>query len=292
MFKRDYLKKPAWIKVKIPSGEEYKSIYRILKEHDLSTVCQEARCPNIAECWSKKSATIMILGKVCTRACRFCAVATGDPRGTLDHDEPKHVAQVVKTLGLKYVVITSVDRDDLKDLGSGHYAETITAIKAVSPDTRVEALIPDFSAAEEHLRRIVDAEPYVIGHNVETVKRLTSHIRDRRCGYEKSLEVLKKCAELDNNIFMKSGLMIGLGEERKEIIETMRDLKEAGARIVTLGQYLQPTRKHIPVQRYYTPQEFLELKEIGLDLGIDHVISGPLVRSSYHAADVFGEHRR
>jgi lipoic acid synthetase len=284
---KDHLKKPDWLKVRIPSGNEYKSIYGILDKHNLSTVCQEARCPNIAECWNKKSTTVMILGKVCTRACRFCAVATGNPKGHVDANEPAHVAEVVKILGLKHVVITSVDRDDLEDMGSGHYATTISAIRETSRDIRVEALIPDFGSVEGCLARIIDAEPYVIGHNVETVKRLTPYIRDQRCGYEKSLDVLERCKETDKDILTKSGFMVGLGEEREEIAETLRDLKNVDVDIITIGQYLQPTRKHIPVQKYYSPKEFAELKGIGLYIGIKHVISGPLVRSSYHAAEIF-----
>jgi lipoic acid synthetase len=287
MFRKDYLRKPNWLKIKIPSGDAYKSIYRILEQNNLSTVCQAARCPNIGECWNKKSATIMIMGKVCTRACRFCAVATGNPGGELDADEPEHVAQVVKTLGLRYVVVTSVDRDDLEDLGSSHYAATIKNIRRTSPDTKVEALIPDFNGAIEYLKRIADAQPYVIGHNVETVRRLTPHIRDRRSGYERSLDVLAKCKVLSKHILTKSGFMVGLAEEKEEISETLRDLKNVGVDVVTIGQYLQPTKKHVPVQRYYSPAEFAEFRRIGQDAGIEHVISGPLVRSSYHAAEVF-----
>ena len=287
MFRKDYLKKPEWLKVRIPSGEDYKSIYRILSKHNLSTVCQEARCPNITECWNKKSATVMILGKTCTRTCRFCAVSTGDPKGHLDAHEPAHVAEVVKTLGLKYVVITSVDRDDLEDAGSAHYARAIGMIKKTNPHTRVEALIPDFGADVSCLRRIINARPYVIGHNVETVERLTPYIRDHRCGYEKSLKVLANCKRLDKNILTKSGFMVGLGEEKDEITETLRDLKKAQVDVVTIGQYLQPTKKHIPVQKYYSPQEFTEMKSIGQDIGVEFMISGPLVRSSYHAAEIF-----
>ena len=287
MFRKDYLKKPEWLKVRIPSGEDYKSIYRILNKHNLSTVCQEARCPKVTECWNKKSATVMILGKTCTRTCRFCAVSTGDPKGHLDAHEPAHVAEVVKTLGLKYVVITSVDRDDLEDAGSAHYARAISMIKKANPHTRVEALIPDFGADVSCLRRIINARPYVIGHNVETVERLTPYIRDHRCGYEKSLKVLANCKRLDENILTKSGFMVGLGEEKDEITETLRDLKKAQVDIVTIGQYLQPTKKHIPVQKYYSPQEFTEMKSVGQDIGIEFMISGPLVRSSYHAAEIF-----
>jgi lipoic acid synthetase len=286
MFSRKYLKKPEWLKVKIPSGEEYKSIFRILEEHNLSSVCKEARCPNIGECWSKKSATIMILGKVCTRACRFCAVATGNPKGLLNRKEPQHVARVVKMLGLKYVVITSVDRDDLEDLGSEHYAETIRSISRTSPETKIEALIPDFNGMTSYLNKIVGAQPFVIGHNVETVSRLTPYIRDRRCGYEKSLHVLEQCRELDRNTYTKSGFMVGLGENEVEISKTLADLRDAGVDVVTIGQYLQPTKKHPFVQRYYTLAEFDEFRSIGEGIGIRHVISGPLVRSSYHAAEI------
>ncbi len=287
MFKRDYLKKPDWLKVSIPSGDEYKSIYRILQKNNLSTVCQEARCPNISECWRQKSATVMILGKICTRSCRFCAVKTGDPNGLLDTNEPRHVAEVINALGLKYVVITSVDRDDLEDLGSHHYAETIRAITETNSDTKIEVLIPDFNGRKEFLEKIVSAKPFVVGHNVETVRRLTPYIRDRRCGYDRSLDVLRRSKELDGQILTKSGFMVGLGEEMNEIKETLQDLKDAGVDIVTIGQYLQPTVKHVPVQRYYTPDEFDQLEQAGKNIGIKHVISGPLVRSSYHAADIF-----
>jgi lipoic acid synthetase len=281
------MRKPEWLKVRIPSGEEFTDVIRVLQEYRLSTVCQEARCPNMHECWRKKSATIMILGTVCTRACRFCAVQTGNPRGRVDYTEPRHVAEAIQQLGLKYVVITSVDRDDLSDFGSGHYAETIQHITRLNPETMVEALIPDFSARERLLQKIVDARPLVIGHNIETVRRLTPEIRDRRCGYDMTLNVLRVIARLDGEINVKSGFMIGLGEEQKEIIQTLQDLNTAGAEIVTIGQYLQPTRRHHTVKKYYTPEEFKELAVIGMELGIQHVISGPLVRSSYHAAEVF-----
>ena len=287
MFERNYLRKPDWLKVKIPSGDEYKSIYRILQKNNLSTVCQEARCPNISECWKQKSATVMILGKVCTRSCRFCAVQTGNPKGLVDPDEPKHVAGVIRSLGLKYVVITSVDRDDLVDSGSQHYADTIKAIYEMNPQVKVEALIPDFSDSTECLKRIVDAKPFVVGHNVETVRRLTPYIRDRRCGYDMSLNVLRKCKEFNRRMITKSGFMVGLGEDEHEIETTLHDLKDAHVEIVTIGQYLQPTVRHLPVQRYYTPEEFKRLQEVGQEVGINHIISGPLVRSSYHAAEVF-----
>uniref|UniRef100_A0A7C6AH06 Lipoyl synthase n=1 Tax=candidate division WOR-3 bacterium TaxID=2052148 RepID=A0A7C6AH06_UNCW3 len=280
-------KKPDWLKIKLPSGNEFKDVFETLKSYNLSTVCQEARCPNIAECWAKKSATIMILGKICTRACRFCAVTTGNPKGYLELDEPKNVAEVIKKFGLKYVVITSVDRDDLEDLGSTHYARTVQAIKQKNPDIKIEVLIPDFNCKEEFLKKIIDARPFVIGHNLETVQRLTPYIRDRRCGYEKSLNVLRLIKEFEPKILTKSGFMLGLGEKEKEIIETLKDLKEAQVDIVTIGQYLQPTRRHISVKRYYTPDEFNKFKKIGEEMGIKYVISGPLVRSSYHASEIF-----
>ena len=280
--------KPDWLKVKIPSGDEFKQVFDLLKSHNLSTVCQEARCPNIAECWAKKSATIMILGRVCTRTCKFCAVTTGNPKGMLDLKEQENVAEVIKKLGLRYVVITSVDRDDLEDLGSGHYARTVQAIKEKNPHTKIEVLIPDFNCREEFLKKIVEAKPYVLGHNLETVRRLTPFIRDRRCGYEKSLQVLKMAKKIDSKILTKSGFMLGLGETEEETIATLQDLKDADADIITIGQYLQPTKKHFQVQKYYTPEEFNKLKNFAEGLGIKYVISGPLVRSSYHASDLPG----
>jgi len=286
MFSRDYLRKPDWLKVKIPSGETYKDVFQLLKDYNLATVCQEARCPNITECWNKKSATIMILGKVCTRACRFCSVSTGNPHGVLNKKEPENVARVIHKIGLRYVVITSVDRDDLEDLGSSHYAKTVKMIKEKNPETKVEALIPDFSGNENFIKMIVDARPLVIGHNIETVERLTPFIRDRRCGHEKSLNVLKKIKEMNNKIFTKSGFMVGLGETSKEIVQTLEDIRYVNADIVTIGQYLQPTKKNIPVQKYYTPGEFEEFKKIAEKIGIRYVTSGPLVRSSYHASEV------
>lgn len=281
------MRKPDWLKIRLPSGSEYKEVFDTLRRYNLSTVCQEARCPNIGECWAKKSATIMILGKICTRACKFCAVTTGNPKGFTDPQEPENVAEVIKKFGLRYVVITSVDRDDLKDLGSGHYVRTVEAIKKKNPETKIEVLIPDFNSEKEFLKKIVDSQPFVIGHNLETVQRLTPYIRDRRCSYEKSLTVLRLTKKLNLEIPTKSGIMIGLGEKEDEIIETLRDLKDTNVDIVTIGQYLQPTKKHVPVQKYYTPDEFDKFKKIGEEIGIKYVISGPLVRSSYHASDVF-----
>lgn len=285
-FNKVYLKKPDWLRIKIPSGEEFKQVFGLLRKYNLFTVCQEARCPNIGECWGKKSATIMILGKICTRACRFCAVTTGNPNCYLDPEEPENVAEVIKKIGLQYVVITSVDRDDLKDLGSSHYAQTVMAIKEKNPDIKIEVLIPDFNCEEELLKNIVRTKPYVLGHNIETVRRLTPFIRDRRCGYEKSLAVLKMAKMLDSGLITKSGFMIGLGETEQEIITTLQDLKDAEIDIITIGQYLQPTKRHISVQKYYTPQDFKKFKEIGETMGIKFVVSGPLVRSSYHASEI------
>ncbi len=281
-----FQKKPEWLKVKLPSGEEFKRVYELLKSYNLATVCQEARCPNIGECWHKKSATIMILGKVCTRACRFCAVKTGNPKGFLDLKEPENVAEVVKRLNLSYVVITSVDRDDLADLGSSHYTRTIQGIREKNPATRIEVLIPDFDCKEELLEKVVATQPFIIGHNLETVKRLTPYIRDRRCGYEKSLNVLKTIKMIDSRTLTKSGLMLGFGEEEDEIIEALTDLNDAGVDIVTIGQYLQPTKRHIPVKKYYAPEEFNKFKNRAEEIGIKYVISAPLVRSSYYASEI------
>jgi lipoic acid synthetase len=287
MFRKDYLKKPPWLKVKIPAGNKFSEVYKLLQKYNLATVCQEARCPNIHECWGKKSATIMVLGRICTRACRFCAVETGNPDGKVDIDEPKHVAEVINKLGLEYVVITSVDRDDLDDMGSGHYARVIEYIKSINPSCRVETLIPDFNGQERFLEKVIKAKPFVIGHNVETVARLTSYIRDRRCTYDKSLHVLKQIKKMDPGIYTKSGFMVGLGEEKEDILQTIQDLKDCQVDVITIGQYLQPTRKHHPVQKYYTPDEFLAFKKISENMGIRHILSGPLVRSSYHASEVF-----
>ncbi len=280
------LKKPPWIKFRIPSGAGYREVYDLLKSHNLATVCQEARCPNVTECWNRKSATIMILGKTCTRSCRFCAVTSGDPKGIIDPDEPSHVAEAIRTLGLRYVVITSVDRDDLPDQGSSLYAATVAEIKKINPHTRVEVLIPDFSGSAGSIRSVLDAKPDVVGHNVETVRRLTPGIRDRRSGYERSLGVLAVIKERAPQVLAKSGFMVGLGETDEEIEETLRDLADARTDIVTIGQYLQPCRDRAPVVRYCRPEEFESFKRIGLAMGIPHIVSGPLVRSSYRAADI------
>jgi lipoic acid synthetase len=285
MFGRDHIKKPAWIKHRIPSGPEYKKTLELLRRFGLATVCEEARCPNIGECWQHSSATIMVLGNVCTRACRFCAVKTGDPGGYIDENEPQKVARVVKELGLRYVVITSVDRDDLQDAGSGHYARCVSSIKRAS-GAGIEVLIPDFSAREELLNMIVNEKPAVIGHNIETVERLSPFIRDRRCGYKRSLAVLRTIKRLDHACVTKSSIMVGLSERPDEIAAALDDLAAAAVDIVTIGQYLQPTRKHMNVQKYYSLKEFDELKALGEQAGIKYILSGPMVRSSYHASEI------
>lgn len=286
MFRRDYIKKPDWLKTRIPAGREFVHVHELLKRLKLATVCEEARCPNMHECWNKRSATIMILGKVCTRACRFCSVSTGNPEGAIDIHEPDHVAEAVKMLDLQYVVITSVDRDDLSDFGSGHYATTIRCIQEKCTAVRIEALIPDFHGQRSLVKTVIDAHPFVLGHNIETVEWLTPYIRDRRCSYEKSLEVLRISKAMDPALYTKSGFMVGLGEGYDEVIQTLQDLKECQVDAVTIGQYLQPTRRHHVVQKYYTPGEFDEFKEVGQRIGIPHVISGPLVRSSFHASEI------
>lgn len=281
-----HISKPDWLKVRLPGHGKFLRIRGVLDRFHLTTVCEHARCPNRGECWSQKSATIMIMGEVCTRHCRFCAVKTGNPGGHLETDEPERVAQAVKELGLGYVVITSVDRDDLADGGAGHYAETIAAINRVRTKTRVEALIPDFGAREELIARITRVKPFVIGHNLETVRRLTPLVRDRRAEYRKSLEVLRIAKRLEGSLLTKSGIMVGLGERADEIMATMRDVREVGCDIFTIGQYLQPTQKHLPVAEYVPPDKFSYYQGEAMGLGFRFVASGPLVRSSYHAWEV------
>ncbi len=279
--------KPSWIKIKIPMGEKYVKVKDILRKYALHTVCEEAKCPNLGECWSKGTATFMILGDVCTRRCKFCAVKTGNPKGIVDKDEPDRVAKAVKELNLRYVVITSVDRDDLPDGGAEVFANTVIAVRRENPDARVECLIPDFKGDVNALKRLTDTLPEVIGHNLETVERLTPFIRDRRAGYRTSLEVLGNVKRLNDKIVTKSGIMLGLGEEREEILKTMEDLREADVDILTLGQYLQPTAKHLSVKRYVSPEEFDEYKRIGMKMGFKAIVAGPFVRSSYRAEETF-----
>lgn len=271
--------KPHWLRVKLPIGKEYTTLREIVSTHKLHTICESGNCPNMGECWGAGTATFMILGNVCTRSCGFCAVATGKP-SAVDWQEPQRVAESVKLMKVKHCVITSVDRDDLADGGSLIWVETIKAIREISPETTMETLIPDFQGEWKNIKRIVDQRPEIISHNLETVRRLTKQVRIQ-AKYDRSLEVLKKLKE--SGIRTKSGIMLGLGETREEVMETMDDLINAGIAICTIGQYLQPTKEHLPVVKFITPELFSEYKEIGLSKGFKYVESGPLVRSSYHA---------
>ena len=277
--------RPDWLKMKIPSGENYLKVRKTLQKYNLHTVCEEASCPNVSECWGVGTATIMIMGDVCSRGCKFCNVETGKPF-ELDQNEPENVAKAIKDWNLRYVVITSVCRDDLPDEGSAHFAKTIQCIKSECPNIVVESLIPDFSGNEKFIETIVKAKPNVIGHNVETVKRLSSSIRDLRANYKQSLKVLKYVKELDSNIFTKSSLMLGLGESEEEILQTAQELRDVDVDIITLGQYLQPTLSHLSVKEFVTPEKFYQLKLDLKKFGFLHVESGPFVRSSFRASDV------
>jgi lipoyl synthase len=279
--------KPSWLKVKAPGGAEYRRLKETLRKLDLYTVCEEARCPNVGECWSAGTATVMILGHTCTRGCRFCAVKTGNPRGAVDPREPEHVARALTELELKYAVLTMVDRDDLLDGGSEHMALTVEALKRRRPQMLVETLVGDFRGRRESIDRVLAARPDVFAHNLEVTRALTPLIRDARCGYDRSLEVLRYAKEQAPERLTKSSLMVGLGEKNHEIIEAMRDLRAANVDVVTLGQYLRPTPKHAAVERYVTPEEFALFEREGQQMGFQFVASGPLVRSSYHAAEAF-----
>jgi len=278
--------KPKWLRAKMPSGSGYSSTRDIVHTHRLSTVCEESMCPNIGECWNAGTATIMVLGSVCTRACRFCAVDTGNPKGWLDHEEPLNTGKAVKLMGLTYVVITSVDRDDLEDGGAAHYAACVREIKRLNPGTAVEALTPDFNGNKKHVELVVDSGIEVFAQNVETVKRLTHPVRDPRAGYEQTIDVLRHAKQHRPEVLTKTSLMLGLGEEDNEIMQTMQDLRAANVDIVTLGQYLRPTKNHLTVERYVTPAEFDAYREKGLEMGFLEVVSGPMVRSSYRAEQV------
>ncbi len=271
--------KPRWIRVKVPSGTNYKEVHSIVNKHKLHTVCQSANCPNVAECWGAGTATFMILGNICTRSCGFCAVKTGKPLPA-DYEEPLRVAEAIKKMGVKHAVITSVDRDDLPDGGAKIWAETIRKIKELNPDTTIETLIPDFQGKWDNLYIVLEARPDVLSHNMETVKRLHRRVRPQ-ARYERSLEVIRRASEF--GLRTKSGAMLGLGETREELLELMHDLRKNNCEILTLGQYLQPTKLHLPVEHYITPEEFLEYRKIGLEMGFRFVESAPLVRSSYHA---------
>ncbi|AQX53321.1 lipoyl synthase [Priestia flexa] len=280
--KEEYVRKPEWLKIKLNTNENYTDLKKMMREKNLNTVCEEAKCPNIHECWAvRRTATFMILGQVCTRACRFCAVKTGLPT-ELDLEEPERVADSVQLMNLKHAVITVVARDDLKDGGAGVLAETIRAIRRKNPFTTIEVLPSDMGGVEENLRMVMDARPDILNHNIETVRELTPRVR-ARATYERSLEFLRRAKEMQPDIPTKSSIMIGLGETKEQIIETMDDLRANNVDIMTIGQYLQPTKKHIKVQKYYHPSEFEELREIALTKGFSHVEAGPLVRSSYHA---------
>ena len=274
---------PPWLRAPLAAGREFTAVRQIVREHRLSTVCEEAKCPNIGECWNAGTATIMLMGAVCTRACRFCAVDTGNPRGWLDEEEPENVARSVELMGLKYVVLTSVNRDDLADGGSAHYAAAIRAIKHRNPGTAVEALTPDFQGVMRDVQTVLDAGPDVFAQNVETVSRLTHPVRDPRAGYEQTIGVLRSAKAHRPSVLTKTSLMLGLGETDAEIHQTMVDLRGAQVDILTLGQYLRPTPNHLSVERYVTPPEFDRYRDRALALGFLECVSGPLVRSSYRA---------
>ena len=272
-------KKPDWLRVKLPTGKEYLHVKSLVDEHKLHTICQSGNCPNMGECWGAGTATFMILGNICTRSCGFCAVATGKPLAA-DWEEPKRVARSVKLMKVKHCVITSVDRDDLKDGGSEIWELTVKEIRKESPETTLETLIPDFAGKWENLQRIIDVHPELVSHNMETVRRLTKQVRIQ-AKYDRSLEVLKRLK--DGGMKIKSGIMLGLGETEEELLKSMDDLRNAGLDVLTLGQYLQPTKQHLPVKEFIHPDKFAEYKPIGLQKGFRFVESGPLVRSSYHA---------
>ncbi len=278
--------KPKWLKIRLNTGGEYQQIKHLMNDLSLHTVCQEAKCPNIFECWSSGTATFMIAGEVCTRRCGFCAVSKGAPVA-LDPEEPWHVAQAVKKMKVKHAVITAVNRDDMEDGGAAHFGLTVQAVRAMNPTVKVEVLIPDFQGNEAALQAVLDAQPDVLNHNTETVPRLYRRVRPHAKYREWTLTLLENAAKRRDSekrgMLTKSGVMLGLGENDEEIVETMRDLRSVDCDILTLGQYLQPAEKRLPVEKYYTPEEFARFKEIGLEMGFRYVESGPLVRSSYHA---------
>jgi len=287
----EYLRKPEWLKIKLNTNQNYTGLKKMMRENGLHTVCEEAKCPNIHECWAvRKTATFMILGDVCTRGCRFCAVKTGMPT-ELDLQEPERVAESVETMGLRHVVITAVARDDLQDGGAAVFAETVRAVRRRNPMCTIEVLPSDMKGDYESLHTLMDAKPDIFNHNIETVRRLTKRVR-ARATYDRSLELLKRVKEIAPNTPTKSSLMVGLGETKEEILQAMDDLLAHNVDIMTIGQYLQPSRKHLNVERYYRPEEFEELKQIALEKGFRHCESGPLVRSSYHADEQVNESAR
>lgn len=282
-------RKPDWLRVRPPSGESYSELKSLFRSLDLHTVCEEAHCPNVWECWGGGTATFMLMGDTCTRGCRFCAVKSGSPHGVLDLDEPRKVAMALAEMDLSYVVLTSVDRDDLADGGAAHFAQTVREIKGRRPDMLVEALIPDFQGNLDDVRTVVEAGVDVLDHNLETVERLQGTVRDRRANYAQSLKVLRGAKAMRPGLFTKSSLMLGLGETREEIRVAMQDLRQAGVDILTLGQYLRPSNWHLAVSEYVPPETFDALREIGESMGFAYVAAGPLVRSSYRAGEFFLE---
>ncbi|MEC7948453.1 MAG: lipoyl synthase [Myxococcota bacterium] len=279
--------KPSWLKVKMPGGSRYNRIKSRKAHLKLHTVCEEARCPNIGECWGSGTATFMVMGGICTRGCRFCAVKTRRKGMDLDPDEPRNVAHAIAEMELDYVVLTSVDRDDLEDQGSGHFAACIEQIRLQAPQTMVEVLVPDFSGQEDLMRKVVVAAPDVLAHNVECVERLTPRVRDPRAGYQQSLDMLESIKRMSPAMHTKSSLMVGLGETEPEMIQAMRDMRAVGVDFLTIGQYLQPTKKHLKVEFFVEPQQFDRYEQLGLEMGFTYVASGPLVRSSYKAGEFF-----
>lgn len=275
-----HAKKPEWIRVKLPTGKKYTELRSLVDKYKLNTICTSGSCPNMGECWAEGTATFMILGNICTRSCSFCGVQTGRP-GAVDWTEPEKVANSIKLMKIKHAVITSVDRDDLKDMGSIMWVETVKAIRRMNPETTLETLIPDFQGVTRNIDRIIDVNPEIVSHNMETVKRLTREVRIQ-AKYERSLEVLRYLKEQGIKR-TKSGIMLGLGETEAEVLDTMRDLRSIDLDIVTIGQYLQPSKKHLPVKEFITPEQFKKYETIGLEMGFRHVESGPLVRSSYKA---------
>ena len=284
----ELIRKPVWLRVRAPAGENYTKVKQSLRSLNLHTVCEEARCPNISECWGIGTATIMIMGDICSRGCRFCAINSGKP-ALLDAGEPERVAKAIKEWRLRYVVITSVCRDDLEDGGAEHIAKTIKAIKLLCPTIIAESLIPDFRGDDGSIKKIVKSKPEVISHNIETVPRLTPKVRDARASYEQSLLVLKKIKDINSLIYTKSSIMLGLGESEEEVIQTIKSLRSVGVSILTIGQYLQPTPKHLPVIEFISPEKFNWFREIAEQMGFVYVASGPLVRSSYRAGEFFLE---
>lgn len=285
--KRRFSPKPPWLKVRAPGGERYHDLKRTLRKLDLYTVCEEARCPNVGECWREGTATVMLLGDVCTRGCRFCAVTTGNPRGAVDGREPEHVARAIGSMGLTYVVLTMVNRDDMLDGGAGHVANTVERLRELREDILIETLVSDFLGHKSAVHTVVDAAPHVFAHNIEVTRSMTRLIRDARCGYDQSLRVLSWAKARAPERLTKSSVMVGIGETDAEVEQTLTDLREAGVDVVTIGQYLRPTTRHAEVKRFVTPETFAAYGEMALDMGFLYCASGPLVRSSYKAAEVF-----